>query len=131
MSTADNMLKSGFHSLETMGRRHDGPDVEFPELTVKEASSDEFDAFTMNVFGQPQVIVPADPQRTKLSMRNVGSGNLVVGKLSQVSVGAGFLLPPNAGLTDIDTTAPVFVGPDVPNAQTVVKLSVWIERSVG
>lgn len=126
--TADNLLRNGFAGVEGLGRGEKNHDVRYPELVVNDARSDEYDSFTLRVFGAPQLVADNDRSRTSLKIRNLSGGNVVVGKMSKVTNGTGYLLTPGSDLS-VKTTSSVWVGPETPNSSTMVMCSVWTERA--
>lgn len=130
---ADTLLRTGFHTLESLGdRRQRGASasVEFPVMTVRDEVSDEYDSYTLRVTGTAQFLVPADPQREKFQFQNNGPETVVVGKLSAVQTGQGFMVPSGGRFTG-ETTGAVYVASVNVGSTTVSLGSVWIERSAG
>jgi hypothetical protein len=104
----------------------------FPnELAV--VASDSYSAFTLYILagGGPISVFGNDPRRRKAKISNTGAAPIVMGSRTQVAAGAGFLIPSNTILSDIDVKQEMFVGPTANYAGVTIAVGVYIERDGG
>lgn len=131
MSNADNLLRSGVSGIETLGRANEGSNQIDPEtrlaVRVERDRSDDYDSYTIVVVRDPILLAEGDWQRTKLKVRNLSGVNIVVGKMSKVTAGTGYLLTQYDTL-EVETTGPIYVASENRQNTTAAYLTVWVER---
>lgn len=101
--------------------------VNTPIVITQNSTSDQYEAFTVNIGPSPSVVINADPARNKVTIRNSGTNNVYIGKLGVVQSGTGFLLPAGASFNP-ETTAAVYAIAPSAAVSAPVPLSVWAER---